>query len=388
MAMVLLVYVHAFNLHPRYLAPMTLVDEPARWDFVLQYLIANGLVRFRIPILFAISGYLLAWRDTGSVSHRSRMAKRVRTLGIPYLLWSAFALAMTAALELWTPAREIVRAAALSSYGPESPFVTGYTAQQVLTRWLLDPAAFQLWFLRTLLILTAMYPWLRMAVTRWPKTLFWIAGLAWFLIDMSGLLFFSLGIWLAVRKIDVLTKPTWLRVPVVLTAWLVLCGIKTWMAFTFESMSDPLALTMTALHRGGEVAGLLAAWYGMDRLARVAMQHAAFRWVAGFSFMIYALHVPMVNYATEAALQLGAGTAHVELWVYLLLPLLVIATAVALGATLRSAVPSVYGALTGGRGLEPSSVGQELDARRDPHHRAGLERRHGDQLPRRGALDR
>ena len=62
-AMALLIYVHGYNLHPRYLQPFTPVQEelgPGTW---LQYLLANGLLRFRIPILFAISGYLLARRD-------------------------------------------------------------------------------------------------------------------------------------------------------------------------------------------------------------------------------------------------------------------------------------------------------------------------------------
>ena len=178
--MVLLVYVHAFNLHPRYLSAMTLVEEAPTWDHVLQYLIANGLVRFRIPILFAISGYIFAWRDDGSATHRTRLAKRFRTLGIPYLAWSAIALGITAALEMWAPTREMVRAAGLSSYGPEAPFVSEYTAQQLVNRWLFDPSAFQLWFLRTLLILSAIYPWLRVAVTRQPRIFFVVAALAWF----------------------------------------------------------------------------------------------------------------------------------------------------------------------------------------------------------------
>jgi fucose 4-O-acetylase-like acetyltransferase len=350
-SMVLLVYVHAFNLHPRYLAPMTLVDEAPTWDHVLQFLIANGLTRFRIPMLFAISGYLLAWRDDGSAPHGPRITKRLRTLGIPYLAWSAIALGITAALELWQPTREIVRAAGLSSYGPDHPFVTGYTAGQLLTRWLLDPSAFQLWFLRTLLILTALYPWLRRAVVRKPAILFTIATVAWLLFETSGLLFFSLGIWLAVRRVDVVAKPTWMRPAAMLAVWLVLCSIKTWMAFTVETMSEPVAMTMLLLHRGGEATGMLAAWYGMDGLARAAMQQRAIRWLSQFSFVIYALHVPMVNYVTEAALLVGAGRAHVELWVYLLVPVLVIAVTVVVGALLRGTMPSVYRLLTGGRGL-------------------------------------
>jgi Acyltransferase family len=351
MAMVLLVYVHAFNLHPRYLAAMTLVEEAATWDHVLQYLIANGLVRFRIPILFAISGYIFAFRDDGTTTHRTRLAKRFRTLGIPYIAWSAIALGLTASLEMWAPTRELVRAAGLSSFGPELPFVSDYSIKQLIDRWLFDPSAFQLWFLRTLLILSAIYPWLKTAVTRWPRAFFAFAVLAWYLIGAEGLLFFSLGIWLAITNVDVLAKPKWLHVPVLLALWLALCGIKTWMAFSIENMSEPIAFGMMALHRGGEAAGMLAAWFGMDGIARAAMRQSLFRWLAGFSFIIYALHVPMVNYVTEYALKIGTGIAHIELWTYLLVPLVVVAITVVIGAVFRATARPVYSLLTGGRGL-------------------------------------
>lgn len=57
---------------------------PGTW---LQYFLANGLLRFRIPILFAISGYLFARRH-GAEPHGARVWRRLRTLGLPYLLWS------------------------------------------------------------------------------------------------------------------------------------------------------------------------------------------------------------------------------------------------------------------------------------------------------------
>jgi fucose 4-O-acetylase-like acetyltransferase len=357
MAMVLLVYVHAFNLHPRYLEPMTLVDEAASWDTVLQYLIANGLVRFRIPILFAISGYLFAWRDDGTTSHRTRLAKRARTLGIPYLAWGAIALLFISALEQWMPTRELVRAAQLSPFGDGSPFVSNYTAGQLLQRWLIIPAAFQLWFLRSLLMLSALYPWLRIAVQRWPRTFFTIAVLFWlpdgnlFLIEGQGLLFFSLGVWLAARNVNVYAAPAWFNAPLLLALWLTVCAVKTWMAFSIDSLSTPVALTMLLLHRAGEIAGLLTAWFGLDRIVRGAMASAGFRWLTGFSFIIYALHVPMVNFATEAALRAGAGIPHIAFWTYLFVPIAVCATCVAVGVTLRSVARPVYATLTGGRGL-------------------------------------
>ncbi|WP_426060392.1 hypothetical protein [Hymenobacter sp. B1770] len=70
--------------------------------------------------------------------------------------------------------------------------------------------------------------------------------------------------------------------------------------------------------------------------------------------MIYMLHVPFVNYATELVLRYGHGVPHLHLLTYLGLPLLVIMVSVATAALLRWAVPGVYATLTGGRGLATS----------------------------------
>ena len=359
MAMVLLVYVHAFNLHPRYLQPFTLVEESATWDRVLQYLFANGLLRFRIPILFAISGYLLAWRDDGRVSYRDLVMRRARTLGVPYLAWSAIAIGITWALEQWSVTRGFVAAAGLSPFQPQALFVGQYTVGQLLTRWLIEPAAFQLWFLRSLLLLVVLYPLLRTAVVRWPRAFFAVATLLWlpgggvFFIDSEGLLFYAFGLWLAVRDVNVVTRPSWLNVPLLGGTWLVLCGVKTWMAFAIHDGTTWQAITMLLLHRASEILGLLTAWYGLDSLAQRAMTRDCFRWLTGFSFIIYAVHVPLVNYATEAALSLGANIPLISWWTYVFVPLAVCALAVVIGAVLRRAAPPVYGVLTGGRGLRP-----------------------------------
>ena len=96
--MMLLIYVHAYNLHPRYLQPFTPVQEPLTTGSWLQYFLANGLLRFRIPILFAISGYLFARRE-GTAPNGLHVWRRMRTLGLPYLLWSLLCLVALWALE-------------------------------------------------------------------------------------------------------------------------------------------------------------------------------------------------------------------------------------------------------------------------------------------------
>jgi fucose 4-O-acetylase-like acetyltransferase len=63
LSMVLLVFVHAYTLNNRYLQPFTTVDEPITFNTFTPYFLANGIFRFRIPMLFLISGYLFTLRD-------------------------------------------------------------------------------------------------------------------------------------------------------------------------------------------------------------------------------------------------------------------------------------------------------------------------------------
>ena len=81
------------------------------------------------------------------------------------------------------------------------------------------------------------YPWLKKALLHWPTAYFWVAGLLWFfmvplpVIEGEGLLFFGLGAWLALRSLDGLTPPRWLRVLPLAALWLGVCLLKTWLAF-------------------------------------------------------------------------------------------------------------------------------------------------------------
>ena len=224
------------------------------------------------------------------------------------------------------------------------------------------PAPFQLWFLRSLLVYNLAYPWLKKAILRRPGVYFGVAGLLWFgmfslppFFEGEGLLFFGLGVWLALRDQEVLTPPGWFRPGLFAGLWLGTAALKTWLAFRGgPAFSVPTALALLTLHKMGEASGVLTAWFGLDGLVRWCMARGWFRWLTGFSFMIYVLHVPFVNYATELALRYGRGVPHLHLLTYLALPLLIIGVSVGLGALLRRAAPGAYAVLTGGRGLAAS----------------------------------
>ncbi len=349
LAMLLLGYVHGYNLNERYLQPVSMVDEPLTFNTFTQYLLANGLFRFRIPILFIISGFLFAMHDAQPFVGRIR--KRVRTLLVPYVLWSAIGLALTYALELTVVGREAVRSAQLSPFG-DLP-VAQYSLQQLWDRLIMMPASFQLWFLRCLFFYNLAYPLLVRAL-RWPRVtlavavLFWLSNINLWFVESEGLLFFTLGIWLCKTDFDIATKPRWLQLAPAAAIWVALAALKTWMAFQGNWGWAPYLLVLYKIVVGG---GMLVMWYGIDPMVRVAMRQRWFVWVSGFSFMIYALHVPLLNYALAWVFPRVQTVPNYRLLTFLLLPLLVAAFCVAVGALLRRVTPRGYALLTGGRGL-------------------------------------
>lgn len=358
--MVLLIYVHGYNLHPRQLDPWTVVQEPLTPGTFFQYFFSNGLVRFRIPILFAISGYLFARAD-GRAPHRTRIGQRLRTLGLPYLLWSAIWLGLGWVLEQYPITRAAVVTAEISPFWPRQ-LLSQLSPGELISRWLLVPMPFQLWFLRNLLVLNLAYPLIRKAVLGRPKVyfpvmgLFWLLGINIFIVGGEGLTFFGLGAWLALTGRDPQARPAWLRLPLAAAVWVGAGLGLTWLAFHPIGQQPtygpgPLGPLMILLYRLSEVAGILTAWFGLDWLVRRAMALGWFQWLTGFSFLIYVLHVPTVNYATALAFRFGQRVPHLSLLTYLLLPLLIIVAAVLIGATLRKLAPRAYGLLTGGRGF-------------------------------------
>jgi fucose 4-O-acetylase-like acetyltransferase len=350
MAMVLLVYVHGYNLDQRYLQPATLVNEPLTVTTFVEYLLSNGLFRFRIPILFIMSGYLFAANDDRP--HAPRVVARARSLLLPYLLWSALGLLLTLLWEQWPTTLAAVVSSNLSPYG-DLP-VAQHSLGQLFTRLLVVPVAFQLWFIRCLFVYNLAYPWLKRAVMGAPRvtlgvfTLFWLASGSLWLVEGEGLLFFTLGVWLCHSKCDIDTRPAWLHIRPAATLWVAAATLKTWMAF----QNDPALMTiMTILYKLVVALGMVVVWFGIDDIVRMAMRRRWFVWLTGFAFIIYALHVPLLNYAIDWSAVVMRAIPNYRLLVYLVVPLAVCVVCVMVGALLRRLSPSGYALLTGGRGL-------------------------------------
>lgn len=355
-SMVLLVFVHGYNLNERYLQPWSVVNEPMTFNTYFQFLTANALFRFRIPMLFIISGYLYALHDDKRYGQRTQ--KRFRTLFVPYLLWSAIGLLLTYLLETFAFGKAAVGATHIMQIDDTRNYLHEYKWWEVIVRWILAPVPFQLWFIRVLFIYNLAYPAIRWCVTTKVKHVFFpITILLWLMtfgigiIEGEGLLFFSLGIWMQKTSFNIGTPERWWKPLPWMIIFLAASIAKTTMAFNMQVQSFTDAIGFIILHKLIIFSGLIAAWFGMNGLVRIMMQQRWFVKFTAFSFFIYALHVPLITYAIDPFFVLVSGMDHYRLFTYFALTLLTIVFCITVGWILRTTLPKLYSILTGERGL-------------------------------------
>jgi fucose 4-O-acetylase-like acetyltransferase len=357
-SMFLLVFVHGYNLEIRYLEPFTVPNEALTPTGFIEYFLANGIFRFRIPMLFAISGYLFALHD--EQPQKQRVKKRLKTLLAPYLLWSAFGIGMTYALELLPLTREMIESSRVVQIDNTRTLIHDYHWYEILARWIVFPVSYQLWFIRVLLIYNLAYPLIRQWITgKYSQRVFfpivfimWLSTFGLIFIEGEGLLFFSLGVLLQKKNFS-LDKPTeWLNPGVWGFVFVVCAAAKTWLAFEGQPlMGNWVFIALILLHKTTVVSGLIACWFGLDPVVRWLMNYNWFVKLSAFSFMIYAMHAPFVAYFISPVIQALQPMAAARLAAFVILPLAIISVCVMFGWLLRAIAPRAYGLLTGGRGM-------------------------------------
>lgn len=356
----LLAYVHGYNLKEGYLYPQSMVREPMTFTTFVEYLFSNGLLRFRIPLLFMISGYLYAMYDQRP--YGQQIKSRFKTLMVPMMLWSAWGLLFTFILQQIPYTAHIVEVAHIDQLGDERPY-TEIGWKGIMFRWMLAPVAYQLWFLFALFIYNLMYPLIRWAVIKVPFLWLGLTFILFFLVmnfpllDSRGLFFFSLGVWLQKKHFSLEKQPPWFSLGLSLILFIGLAVIKTFMAFEldyYDPAAEPMngvGIAMLILYQASVLAGILAMWFGADVVMHWFLKKKWFNHASSFSFFIFGAHVPLLPYVMAWALMSLDFLPNYRLLCYVFVPLLVLGWCIWMGSIMRRYWPSMYGWLTGGRGF-------------------------------------
>jgi fucose 4-O-acetylase-like acetyltransferase len=356
-SMVLLVFVHGYNLDVRYMQPWTIPGQTLTFSSFTEYFLANGIFRFRIPMLFIISGFLYSMHDQNP--NKVRIRKRLRTLLVPYLFWSAFGIALTLLLEMSITGRTMVAGSHVVQIDQTRQLLHDYRWYELTFRWLFSPIPYQLWFIRVLLIYNLAYPVIRWCVmhrvAKWiffgVAFLLWLGTMGFTIFEGEGLLFFSLGIWIQKNDFNIEAPAKWLRPAMWGAIFVGLATIKTVIAFIGNQyLGNAIYPILTILHKSVVLSGLFACWFGFDMLVGWFMDRKWFVWLSAFSFMIYAMHAPMVAFLIDPALHILRNFHGAHMIAFVVLPVTMIIVIILFSAFLRKILPSVYGLLTGGRG--------------------------------------
>ncbi len=352
------VLAHSYNLNIRYLQPWTLPNEPLTITSFAEYFLANGLFRFTMPLLFLISGFLYASKD--DVLNNIRVKKRFRTLLIPYFIWSAVGLALIFTLELFPYTKSLVRSTNIAWMNDHQVFLHQYHWYEIIARWIFAPVSYQLWFIWVLFFYNLGYRsilWCVMHPTgKWiffsVVALFWLATFGAVIIEGEGLLFFSLGVWIQKNKFDIEVPAKWLNP----TKWglvaLTLITVKTWLAFKgMAILGNGIYPIQTTLFKLSVASGLIAAWYGSNRLVNMLMNQRWFTAASNYAFFIYLAHAPLVAIGIDAVFSMLHYQTGYRFISFLLWPLMLITGFIVIGFILRKISPKLFSFITGGRGI-------------------------------------
>lgn len=349
-----LVFVHAYNLKYTYLRSTTFTDEPLTLNAFLQYLFSNGLLRFRIPMLFIISGYLFALGDYKPF--KSRIQKRFITVLLPYFIWGAFSLLLTFSLELFPFTKQFIQESNMMWIDETRNTLHEYKWYEWLLKWIFDPPAYQLWFLRVLFVLNLLYAAIRWSILhKWFKFVFlsvsffmWLHDFDLYFIKGESLFYFSIGVWIQKNNFNIDTPKKWLNPTFWGIIFFTTAIFKTLLAFS-ENVPQHYYTIIHLLHKLTVFSGLVFAWFGSNGFVKWLMSKKYFIQLSSYSFMIYVLHAPLVVYLMYVSRHYFYMYDNYRFATYVLESFFLIILSVLVGFLLKKTVPKLYSILTGGR---------------------------------------
>lgn len=346
-SMISLVFVHGYTLQTQLKSPSDLIGEPMDFTSFFEMLTVNGLLRFRIPLLMLMSGYLMA--KSTCDTQICLIKSRIKSLVIPFFLISVLSILLVYVLEeIFYPnsatALWVTRVDQLNFKG-------------LLYRIFVNPFAYQLWYIKFIFLLAILFPVLKFLNNKIPLMFLTALFLLWIFAENSYLLkhtrftfFFVLGMLIFDKKVDIIQQPKWFSTSRFLVLFILLGIVKTYLSFKgIELMGAQVILITRMLFDANILVGILLFWFGIDQLV---IKFENFRWyerATKYGFFIYAFHAPIINLLNSPSLSITKSFVENRLIVFLLLPILVIVFCAFLHELVMKISPRFFQILTGAR---------------------------------------
>jgi len=339
LSMVLVVILHANNMVVNLSSGNIIIQKG--YNSFIQDFFTQGIARIAVPLFFIISGYLYFLNIKGTIAEfKSKIGKRIKTILIPYLVWSCWGLVFYIVLQSVPIAQNFFTNGLIKDMG----------LKEILSILFINPLPFQLWFLRDLMILIFFSPLIFLAI-KYLKELAlllafipWIYGYLYGFINTDSLLFFMFGGYLAI--FDKLISVDGKKYAYLLSSfWILLVIINS--IFLFKGISI-FNFWMSVLNKITLLVGIVAIWTIYEKL-RGMISIAALNPFFSYSFFLYAFHEPVLTMAKKGLFFILGNSQHVSFSVYILAPIATIVLSLSVGFLLKTYLTKIYEIATGGR---------------------------------------
>ena len=349
LSIILVLYIHS-GFHSDEIEGMLLNDR-------VQTFVSGMMGRCAVPLFYMISGYLFFLKvPEGMKSIYGKMRKRVKTLVVPYIIGCLFFVGFGVLMAVLPGVSKYMNSSVMPLF--QQPL--GY----ILCSIFYDagngsPCAFQLWFLRDLIIIVATSPlwYLCLKYLKWifVAVVFGLTYLQLSYVPFYALFWFVLGGQLSGTEIESGDRNGESRVKYeelrheklififVCTAFVSLSFIQLFLpdAVSWEEFRIPIIIM-----------GIVTLWKAYDIVVDKYFMLNSHRWLATtcqFTFFIYLFHEPTLNIVRKLIVVVLGKNEIGYLTSYLLSPWIFIVCAVFVGSFVKKYIPKVYCICTGGR---------------------------------------
>lgn len=327
------------------------VNLMAGADFPIYTEVSNMLsdvfARIAVPLFFFISGFLFFYKSTFTLSvYRDKLKKRARTILFPYLFWNLVVIVFFFLGQTLIP----------FLFSGDNRLIVDYTWTDWLNAfWARDstdgeigsPIAYQLWFIRDLMVVMIFSPFVYGLVRYLRQYVIILLGVLWIMnwwfrlpgFSSTAFFFFSAGAFFSIHQRNFVADMRPLLLPsAILYGIIAVCNLyfinEVWCCY---------------IHSIGIIVGCIF----LISCTAVCLDKGYWRvsvFLAGSSFFVYAYHgIPLALLIKVVIRFFPPATEWAIVSLYLGSALLIIWLGVALYGLLRKCVPSFLSLITGGR---------------------------------------
>lgn len=339
-SIVLVIYIHTYYSEGASMSGLNIIET----------FLGKGVCLVAVPLFFVISGYLFYLHCSNGIhSIWPKMLKRVRTLLVPYLIMNTLAILFYVILNLLVDnipfLGSVVNFRILNDIHQESWY------QILINFYWLNPVAFQLWFIRDLIVVIVFTPVIYLILRQAVRNVYGIVGfliLEILLIYLSSYIhYFSAAFWFIAGgfiamhpsvKPSYKTQTSWKVLILILIALAIIIWNTITQHYIFKWIIPFL--------------GICALWFGFDILCQkrtnILSSNKKLNFLCAYPFFVYLIHEPLLNILKKFPL-LFSKSELCLIVAYIVIPPIFYICGALIGKRLKHITPRLYNIFTGGR---------------------------------------